>query len=154
MYKIDHAEFNYHGFDIKKACEQIEGDLTYLGTFCIQGNYTPCAVFSNANPNRAKGHKPYCFLLVENKQILIGGMESDQMEQERYQTGLYCKLCKTTIYSVNRHDFRFCKCKDKDCQIAIDGGKDYTNISYGKDAAYEQVLIDFVTSQIVPLLMN
>ena len=32
-----------------------------------------------------------------------------------------CKLCGDIIESVNRHDFKWCKCGE----IAVDGGKSY-----------------------------
>ena len=32
-----------------------------------------------------------------------------------------CKKCEDIIESVNRHDFKFCKCES----IFTDGGKDY-----------------------------
>ena len=46
-----------------------------------------------------------------------------------------CMKCEDTIQSMFRHDFKWCKCKS----IAIDGGRDYTKISYHDDAFYEFV---------------
>ena len=100
------------------------------------------------NPNLEKKHKPYCYLVAQNEQILIGGITEEQMEEERYQTGTYCKHCKTVIYSVMRHDYRACKCKDNEKQIHVDGGKDYFKFSWGKEASYDFVKIDFKTGQI------
>ena len=41
-------------------------------------------------------------------------------------TALRCKNCGDVIYSRTRHDMRYCSCGT----IAIDGGRDYTNISF------------------------
>jgi hypothetical protein len=41
--------------------------------------------------------------------------------------------CEDVIQSMYRHDFKWCKCKS----IAIDGGGDYTKISYDEDVEYE-----------------
>lgn len=146
--KLDHEDFNYYGFNIERIKEKVEGDLTYLGTFCIFGNYKPVAVFANASPNLEKGHKPYCFLFERDGRILIGGMDEEQMEEERFQTGVYCKNCDTVIYSVNRHDFRPCKCVERKKGVTIDGGKDYTRFLWDKESNYSFVKIDFKTGNI------
>jgi len=39
---------------------------------------------------------------------------------------IQCPDCKMWVYSRDRHDMRFCPCRT----IAIDGGRDYTKISY------------------------
>ena len=46
-----------------------------------------------------------------------------------------CMTCEDIIQSMYRHDFKWCKCK----MIAIDGGGDYTKISYHDEARYEYV---------------
>lgn len=40
--------------------------------------------------------------------------------------GIVCPLCKCTLYSRARHDFRQCSCK----AIAIDGGLDYRRMTW------------------------
>ena len=37
---------------------------------------------------------------------------------------IQCKLCRSIIQSMYRHDFKFCSCGS----IYIDGGTDYTRI--------------------------
>lgn len=37
-----------------------------------------------------------------------------------------CESCGDIIYSRTRHDMRYCSCKS----VAIDGGQDYTKISF------------------------
>jgi len=39
---------------------------------------------------------------------------------------IQCPKCKDIIYSRSRHDFRTCSCGD----VSIDGGFDYTKISF------------------------
>lgn len=125
--KINKKDHNWYGFDIDKACEHFEGDLTYLNTFCVKGAYLPVAVFRNTNPNRERQHKDFMLLytvmdLVKKKEVLmVSGIDNDEMEKYRYQTGMYCPNCKEVIYSVNRHDYRKCKCG----RCMVDGGKDY-----------------------------
>ena len=44
-------------------------------------------------------------------------------------TAIECPLCGDIIYSRARHDFRWCSCET----IAIDGGLDYTKVSYDSE---------------------
>jgi len=37
-----------------------------------------------------------------------------------------CESCGDTIYSRTRHDMRYCSCGS----VAIDGGRDYTKVSF------------------------
>ena len=37
-----------------------------------------------------------------------------------------CESCEDTIYSRTHHDMRYCSCGS----VAIDGGRDYTKISF------------------------
>ena len=39
-----------------------------------------------------------------------------------------CRKCKTIVYSRAQHDYRACQCGD----IAIDGGREYTKLSFNK----------------------
>ena len=41
-----------------------------------------------------------------------------------------CPTCRTLVYSRARHDMRSCPCGD----IAVDGGRDYSKISFKKKA--------------------
>lgn len=142
--KINKKDHNYYGFNTDRVCEVLEGDLTYINTFCVKGAYLPVAVFRNANPDRSKGHKDYV-LLWENKygpvsNHWIGGMGADEIEEYRYQNGMYCPDCKEVIYSINRHDYRRCKCD----RCMVDGGKDY----FRSNMAGTVVRIDLLTDDI------
>lgn len=43
---------------------------------------------------------------------------------EKEAPQIQCPYCKTTIYSLYRHDFQWCKCG----KMALDGGFDYRRI--------------------------
>jgi len=142
--EINKKDHNFYGFNIDQACEKIEGDITYLNTFCVKGAYFPVAVFHNANPDRSKDHKDFVLLWINNRfgkdDLMISGMDSDEMEEYRYQTGMYCPDCKEVIYSVNRHDYRKCSCG----RCMVDGGKDY----FRSNMAGQVVKIDLLTDKI------
>jgi hypothetical protein len=71
---------------------------------------------------------------------MISGMNADEMEKYRYQKGMYCPDCKEVIYSVNRHDYRKCKCG----RCMVDGGRDY----FKTNMAGTVVVIDLLTDDI------
>lgn len=48
-------------------------------------------------------------------------------KQLKTKLGIQCPLCKEKIYSMHRHDMKWCRCG----YCAIDGGDDYTKISHG-----------------------
>lgn len=120
---IKKEDFNYYGLEHEKINERFEGDLSYCGTFCVLGMYSPAAVYKAKNPNKKKGHKKY-FLLWRQPGMswIVSGMSDYGIKKERHQTGIWCPVCGDVIYSVNRHDYRSCECKS----CFIDGGKDYT----------------------------
>ena len=146
MMKINKEDHNYYGFDTDKACETFEGDLTYVNTFCVKDAYFPVAVFRNAKPNRRKDHKDFMLLWTkldltgENPISMVSGMDTDEMGKYRYQKGMYCPDCKEVIYSVNRHDYRKCKCG----RCMVDGGKDY----FKTNMAGQPVTIDLLTDDV------
>ena len=43
-----------------------------------------------------------------------------------------CFKCKDIIQSMHRHDFKWCECRS----VAIDGGGDYTKMSYEPTAIW------------------
>jgi len=149
MMKINKADHNYYGIDTDKACKHFEGDLTYLNTFCIKGHYNPVAVFRNAKPNRKKQHKDFMLLwmvrdnplVIKGEQVVVSGIDADEMEDHRYQKGMHCPDCEDVIYSVNRHDYRRCSCG----KCMVDGGKDY----FRTNMAGQIVVIDLLTGTIM-----
>lgn len=148
--KLDHKYHNYNGFVIEAACKKLGTKVKHLGTFCIKGAYLPVTVFYSEEPDLSKGHKHYPFLVKDGDYIAVGAMDEEEFEKERYQTGTYCNHCETLIYSTMRHDYRPCKCEDEKKQIHVDGGKDYFKFSWGKEASFQHVKIDFKTGKLTP----
>jgi len=156
--KLKLENFNWYGIDHSKVNDHFEGDYTYIGTFCVKDEYTPRAIYFNAKPNRRKGHKDYMTLQGNGGYPThISGISKKEMEQWRYQDGILCYKCDDLIYSVNRHDCRYCKCKS----VAIDGGREYSRILFQsgenelKDEikktlglGYKTVIIDLIKGEI------
>lgn len=139
--KINKKDHNYYGIDTSKTCDVLEGDLTYLNTFCIKGAYLPVAVFRNATPDKEKGYKDYMLLWPNSVgKLMISGIDANEVEEYRYQKGMYCPDCKEVIYSVNRHDYRKCKCD----RCMVDGGRDY----FRSNMAGTVVVIDLLTDDV------
>ena len=149
--KLKKSNFNWYGFKHSLIKKKFEGDLTYCGTFSIKsnvsGSYVVWAVYHSKNPNREKGHKDYMLLGLfdvnsisgKEKKVYVSGRDAKEMELERYQPGKYCPKCKDLIYSVDRHDYRTCKCGE----CSVDGGKDYFRCSQ----AGETVTIDLIEGE-------
>ena len=49
-----------------------------------------------------------------------------------------CLGCGDTIFSRSRHDFRTCTCKN----LSIDGGFDYSKVSFNPEVGYEHIDLD------------
>ena len=146
--KLKQENFNYYGLDIEKSANFLGENVKYLGTFCIKGNYLPSAMFYSPNTDKDKGHKHYPYLFIQNSVLYVGALDPEEFEKEKFQSGLFCQNCNSVIYSVNRHDYRFCNCEDEKNKISIDGGKDYTKIGYRENSKYNLVEIDFKTGNI------
>jgi hypothetical protein len=131
---------NWYGFDHVAVNKKFEGGLTYLNDLCVFDEYYPVAVYKVETPNRSKGHKDYLLLQVLNGQMLIRGMNENEMENWRYQSAIVCELCKDIVYSVNRHDMRSCECGEN----SIDGGKEYTKINSKDETSYTLGSIDII----------
>ena len=56
---------------------------------------------------------------------------------------IICPICKDTIYSRARHDFRTCSCEN----CYIDGGFDYTRIGGNSIANIEVIEIEVEASK-------
>lgn len=138
---------NWYGFNHNKVNEKFEGNLTYLNDFCINSEYSPVAVYKVDNPNREKNHKDYLLLQTQSDKLLIRGMNSSEIDKFRFQDAIQCLNCDDIIYSVMRHDDRSCKCTS----VSIDGGKDYTKVSFKEDSIYKTGTIDLLTNKFEPL---
>lgn len=142
----------WYGFDHKKVAKKYRGGLTFLNEFCVKGEYNPVAVYLAKNPDVSKGHKRYMLLQKDPLQPGMGivrGMTEEEMKKERYQGALHCLKCNYIIFSANRHDYHPCKCKDG--RVCIDGGKDYTKVTFdGKKSEFVSGTLDLVTDTFTP----
>lgn len=145
--KLDKDNFNWYGFDHDKVRQKfgdLDGNLEYIGSFCVKGMYRPAAVYYAPNPDRSKGHMNYVFFWKEmdpvlfRNTLLVSGMSPEAMEEYRVQEGIYCQECDDLIYSVMRHDMRYCGCK----KTFVDGGRDYMRYGGGLP-----VMIDLLTGE-------
>jgi hypothetical protein len=127
---------NWYGLDHDLVNKKFEGDLSFVNEFTVLGEYNPSVVYRAARPNKIKGHKKYVLLTKSNDQWYVRGMSPQKMRQFRYQDAIHCLSCDDVIYSVMRHDFRSCTCGS----VSIDGGRDYTSISYKPNSSYANII--------------
>lgn len=142
-------EVNYYGLMHDKINEKFTGDLTYLRTFTVRGHHW--AVYLAANPRTDLGHKKYMMLgctydlsdmLSDPKpRWFVSGSTEEQMNEERFQSAVLCTECDTVLYSINRHHFHKCGCKN---ETFVDGGKDYLRYGGAKLSKIKKVEIDLV----------
>lgn len=127
---------DYYGLDHEKIVKAYEGDLTFVNYMCVKanerGDYVTAAVYKAANPNREKGHKDYMLIygvvdpVLFRTQYYVSGKNVKDMKKESRTDAVLCLECDTVLYSLNRHHYHKCECKN---ETMIDGGKDY--IRYG-----------------------
>ena len=150
-------EVNWYGFDHNKIAQRFVGNLKYLNTFCVNGEYSPVAVYLNQDflvpakrKKMRKDFKKYVLIQMEStgrdggRGGIIRGMDQRKMNKNRYQEAIHCLQCGDVVYSVMRHDMRPCQCGS----VSVDGGKDYTKVSFKKRDSYKLVLIDLLTNEI------
>lgn len=128
-------QVNWYGFDHKKVSETLGSEVEFCNSFCVNGEYRPVAVYKAKNPDRSKGHKDY--VLLTDK--FIRGMDQDEIDKFRYQQGIVCLKCGDAMFSVNRHDFKYCQCGS----CAVDGGREYLKI-LGFPSDYKTIDIDLL----------
>lgn len=135
---------NYYGFKHEEVCKRFEGDLSFVNDFCIRGEYKPVAVYKAKTPNREKSHKDFMLLQLDGSQAWVRGIDKKEMQEFRYQQAVHCLECDSIVYSTMRHDMASCTCGS----VAIDGGRDYTKISFKTGALYKTVLLDLLTDKV------
>lgn len=143
---IDKENFNWYNLD-HKAVENKYGDkdgnLDYVGTFVATSSGLTCAIYHAKKPDLKKKHKHYLGLFLDvNNTLWVAGFTKEELKQYVKQEGVYCPECDTVVYSVNRNDFRYCKCK----QVFVDGGRDYLK----RSAQGIAVMIDHKTGTAIP----
>lgn len=136
---------NWYGFNHEAINKKFKGGLTYINDFCVNDEYQPVAVYKVDSPDRSLGHKDFLLIQIDphNGGGIIRGMNLDEIIPQSKQEAIQCNLCDDIIYSVNRHDFRSCECGN----VSIDGGKDYTKISFAKKGSFTNGIINLLTNE-------
>jgi hypothetical protein len=141
-------DINYYGVNPEAVIKNFEGDLSYVGSFSVDGRAR--AVFKNANPNREKSHKDFMMLHTiydpakAKATWFVSGMDNELMREFLVLTVLKCKKCDDMVYSADRHHMAYCTCKE----VAIDGGDVYCKVT-GKAEDYEMYTWDVLNKLIV-----
>lgn len=143
--KLDKEAHNWYGFDhdvVRKRYGDLDGNLEYVGSFCVDKEYKPCAVYYAPNPDKTKGHQNFVLFSYDSVllQYFVRGRTKKEITPYLKQVGMYCDKCEDVIYSVMRHDMRYCSCK----RVSVDGGREYLRSS----AEGQTVEIDFITGAI------
>lgn len=131
-------------FDHKAVLNKFNG-TRFINEFCIKDSYKPYAVYYAASPDVSKGHKPYFTLAMTGGIMYINGFMPEELEEWRYQDAIYCKKCKEVIYSKYRHDWMKCSCGN----VGIDGGRDYTKLSFSLPDSYITGQIDLLEDKFI-----
>lgn len=148
--KLNIKKINYYGLDHDMVNKKFEGELTFINYFPIKhpnGSYYTAAVYKAKNPDKKKGHKKYMTLAKSSSgQWFVNGKTLKQLNESRFVNAVLCKICNTALYSVHRHDFHSCDCKN---ETFIDGGLDYTRIGAVKVANTKTVIIDLLKDKVI-----
>lgn len=142
---------SFYNFKHDEVAKRFGGNLSFCAEFCVNGEYSPVAVYKAKTPDKSKGHKKYMLLQLQQHDPndpprgLVRGMNQKEINKWRYQEAIHCLNCDTILYSINRHHCHGCGC---DKEVSIDGGKDYTKISYTDASLYKMVTLDLLTGKI------
>jgi hypothetical protein len=143
----------WFGFNHEKVRERFEGSPEFVGEFDMDG--TTWAVYSVAEPNRAKGHKDFMLLTTGSlagsagdaaRPTIVSGRDRAGMEPYRLQHAVHCLECDSVIYSVHRHDYRGCGCPN---EAVVDGGRDYFRFGAADMSRVRRVTLDLLAGRMV-----
>jgi hypothetical protein len=134
---------NYYGFDHEAVSSVLKGNLSYLGTTTVFGEYRPVAIYRAANPDRSKGHKEFVLLQTEEGKLFVRGRELSEIEPFLHVNAVLCTGCGSTIYSTMRHHMAACECG----KTAIDGGREYQRLSFDADTPFEEFRLNLLTGE-------
>jgi len=139
---------DYIGLDHDAVNMKFEGGLTFINYFPIktENDYFTAAVYKVDKPDKTKGHKKYLILGRQGDSFFVMGKELRDLNKSRYVDALLCKECDTVIYSISRHDFNSCGCKN---DAFIDGGLDYNRCGALDLKKTKIVKLDLLKEEIV-----
>ena len=114
----DLEKYNVYGIRHEKVNEKFGGNMEYIGTWGVFPNqYFPCAVYKNGSP--AKGEERFMLIYRDTHSgWKVKGLSKKGMNKLRYMNGVYCPLCKETVYSVYKYHVASCKCGE----VRVTGG--------------------------------
>lgn len=138
---------NWLGIDHEAVEKHFEGKPRFVNYMNVGYNGDlVVAVYHTDNPNRKKGHREFVLLWMNPDGVLmVSGMELEEIEKHAIVTGSLCLDCNKALYSLNRHDFHSCGCKN---DMFVDGGKDYLRAGAKKLARTRHVTINLLTDKI------
>lgn len=139
-------KINYYGLNHDAAIKEFNA-TKYVNDVPIRhrNDSYPAAVYFSANPDRSKGHKDYVFIFNNGGQMYVSGLDSPDMEQNRYVDGILCHECETTLYSIQRHHCHTCGCLN---DAMVDGGTSYLRYGAKDMTKLEQVIVDLLTDEV------
>lgn len=150
----DHQPKGFFQIPLEEVAQKLfkESEVEFMGYWYVKD--APAFVWHSKNPNRDLGHKDYVCLkhrynpMTESSDMVIMGYDLEDMKELSIKEAVVCHNCKTVCWSLTRHDFHACRCEESEAQVCVDGGSDYLKISYGKDANYEVLYLDFLTKMV------
>ena len=151
--KIQIRKVEWFGLNHAKVAEKFEGDLSFVNYMNVgKDGDLVAAVYHASNPNREKGHKEFMLLwkyldyVTEKEQWMVSGMELEEIQKHAIVEALLCTSCNQVLFSLNRHHFHSCGCKN---DMFVDGGKDYLRAGAKDLNKTEAVRINLLTDEVI-----
>lgn len=141
------------GLNHEAVAKKFEGDLSFINYMNVgdKGDLV-AAVYHAKKPNLEKGHKEFMLLwkyydfTTDKDQWMVSGMTREQIEKHAKVEGILCMKCNTALWSLNRHNYHTCGCKN---DTMVDGGKDYLKAGAKDISKTRGVTINLLTDKIV-----
>jgi hypothetical protein len=153
-------EVENHEIELNKDVEpkdvaeafNIPGSPKYIGYWFVKD--ASAFVYHVPDHDVSQGHKEYIAIksrwnhLTMQRDWFIAGYNLGDMQERSKQGAAICHNCKKVCWSLYRHDYHACSCKEDNKQICVDGGTSYMRMSMGKEANYEMVTINHLTRKL------
>ena len=124
---------NPYGLDHSKVAKRFTGELTYLGTLCLDNNdNSPWSWYTAWSPDVDAGHKDFMGLRVDSEGMVIIGRNYEEFVKYLNIACAVCPKCDEAIYSSYRHHMRYCSCH----HTFVDGGSAYVRTNSEKLISY------------------
>lgn len=141
------------GLNHEAVAKKFEGDLTFVNYMNVgdKGDLV-AAVYHAAKPNLEKGHKEFLLLWKyydvgqDKEQWMVSGMTREQILKHSTVEGVLCMMCSTALWSLNRHNYHGCGCKNN---AIVDGGKDYLRCGAKNMSKIRGITLNLLTDKII-----